>query len=304
MAETETELKKPKKGHGCLVTAIILCILLVGGGGALVYLKQQDKNETEQRAYRAALNSMEPTVLRHYLDMHADGPKAHRDSIMQQLRVVEGIESEWNDVLRNLSSDRLRSFVKRYPKNVHVPDANIRIDSLDWVAASAENTAEAYQRYMTEHAYGSHFDEARLCYDKVASLQVSDDEKEMLRLLFHNYFVALSQGDESRLLATLAPELTTFMHRTKASQQEVLLYMQKLHQPADLKRILYRLTNDWHIEKEPLDDDSFFFNVTVVVDQSISYTNPEKDRFDTYKVVAIVTAGGRIMGLNMQKMLG
>ena len=65
----------------------------------------------------------------------------------------------------------LERFMQRHPNSVHNVEARLQIDSLDWVAACAANTSEAYQAYLTNHYEGAHYDEAMNAYDHAREVE-------------------------------------------------------------------------------------------------------------------------------------
>jgi hypothetical protein len=55
----------------------------------------------------------------------------------------------------------------RNPENIHVTEARLMIDSLDYEAAKLEDTMDAYQKYMDNHQQGAYYDEAANAYDRI-----------------------------------------------------------------------------------------------------------------------------------------
>jgi hypothetical protein len=78
------------------------------------------------------------------------------------------IDLEWAEAIARNSTAFLERFISRHPNNVHVPDARIRIDSLDYVRALDSCTVEAFSQYMEKHREGMYYDYASL---KIDSLQ-------------------------------------------------------------------------------------------------------------------------------------
>jgi predicted glycoside hydrolase/deacetylase ChbG (UPF0249 family) len=58
-------------------------------------------------------------------------------------------------------------FIDRNPGNIHLPEARLIIDSLDFDAAKLEDTMESYQKYMDSHQQGNYYDEAANAYDRL-----------------------------------------------------------------------------------------------------------------------------------------
>ena len=81
------------------------------------------------------------------------------------------------------------NFKTRYPNSLHNVEADIKIDSLDWAAATVENTIEAYTRYLREHDSGDHFDEAHVAIERL--------EAEKAALIRDSIAAAQAQIEES-----------------------------------------------------------------------------------------------------------
>ena len=58
-------------------------------------------------------------------------------------------------------------FIDRNPDNIHVTEARLLIDSLDFEAAKLVDTMEGYQKYMDSHQQGAYYDEAANAYDRI-----------------------------------------------------------------------------------------------------------------------------------------
>ena len=162
------EEPKKKKGHKILWSSIVvgfviaLIIVLLG-----IYFYQKTQQENEIRAYENAMMSTEPAVLQNFLDMYIDASVAHRDSIKAHLEVMKKIDRDWENAVASQSKAALQLFIDRNPENIHVKEARLMIDSLDYEAAKLEDTMDAYQKYMDSHQLGSYYDEAANAYDRL-----------------------------------------------------------------------------------------------------------------------------------------
>ena len=166
-APAEPEEPK-KKGHKVLwstiIVAFVLALIIVFLG---IYFYQKSQQENELRAYENAMMSSEPAVLQNFLDMYIDASVAHRDSIKAHLEVLKKIDRDWDNAVASKSKAALQLFIDRNPENIHIPEAKLIIDSLDFDAAKLEDTMEAYQKYMNAHQQGQYYDEAAFAYDNL-----------------------------------------------------------------------------------------------------------------------------------------
>ena len=166
---TPTEPEEPKKsGHkilwSTLVMAFVLALIIVFLG---IYFYQKSQQENELRAYENAMMSSEPAVLQNFLDMYIDASVAHRDSVKAHLEILKKVDRDWENAVRSKSKAALQLFIDRNPDNIHIPEAKLIIDSLDFDAAKLEDSMESYQKYMDTHQQGQYYDEAANAYDRL-----------------------------------------------------------------------------------------------------------------------------------------
>lgn len=157
-----------KKGNKILWSTVIggfviaLIIVLLG-----IYFYQKSQQENEMRAYENAMMSTEPAVLQNFLDIYKEASVAHRDSITAHLQQLMKIDRDWQNAVASQSKAALQLFIDRNPENIHIPEARLIIDSLDFEVAKQEDTMEAYQKYMDNHQQGGYYDEAANAYDRL-----------------------------------------------------------------------------------------------------------------------------------------
>jgi len=299
-AEKQPAPRRPRKhraGITALIVAFVIALIVVFLG---IYFMKNQEQQNEQRAYENAMRSSEPLVLQNFLDMYVDAPKEHRDSIMIHLQAYKKIDSDWTDALVNNTKYGYERFLKLHPQSVYSVEAGIKIDSLDWVAAVAANTTEAFQAYLNDHHDGAYYDEARAYYEQLEAQKLTTEERQMVAQLFTTYFNAIAQMDEAALSATVAPVMTSFLHRVNATREDVSQYMHKIHE-ADITKMAFTMNNDWDIEKKDAGEGRFAYAVKFTVAQSIERTDAGRETSAVYKISAQVSPDGRISELNMKR---
>lgn len=300
--KAEPETVRPRKRNRswiALLVAFVIALIVVFLG---IYFYQNTLKENEMRAYENAIMSGEPAVLQNFLDMYTDAPAVHRDSVSAHLEALKKIDSDWTNAALSGSKAQIENYMKMHPQSIHCVEAKIMIDSLDWMAALAADNSEAYSTYLRDHEDGAHYDEAHARFQQLEALKVTADDKRMVSQLFTNFYGALARGDEALLTSTLAPVLTSFLHREQASKSDVILYMNKIHEE-NIIQMTFTPNNDWSIKKQPLDNDSYKYLVDFTVDQRVNRTDESKERFCTYKVQATISPDCKIEELNMKKIV-
>ncbi len=296
--------KKARNRKGCWIVLIVVVALVLAVATAGYFYYRYTQQQSEQSAYQNAIQSSEPAVLQNFLDIYSDAPASHRDTVKSHLEKLRLLDAEWSNVVRSKSKTALLKYIKLYPQSVHVTEAKLLVDSLDWVQAATVNTIESYKTYLENHKDGIHYDEAKMNYDQLEQHQLAPAEEQMISQLFTTYFNSLAKQDETALLGTLATVIQTFFNRHDVSPAEVVLYMNKLHEAADIKGMNFLLNNDWKIEKTVNSDTGENeYAVTFSLKQQIDRTDPDQEHEASYKVSAKVSMDGRIVGMNMRKVV-
>ena len=176
-----------------IVSFVIVLILVLLG----LYFVRHQEQENEMRAYQTALKSNEPQVLQNYLDMYADAPVSHRDSICICLDALLKVDGDWTEAILNNTRYAFERFLKLHPQSIHAVEADIKIDSIDWIDAINLNTIEAFQTYLARHNNGSYYDEA------LAKLEQFEEEQR------HQMLDSLNQQRQLPLDSVEAQQLTT-----------------------------------------------------------------------------------------------
>ena len=289
--------RRHRAGLTAIIVAFVLALIVVFLG---IYFMKNQERQNEQRAYTNAMLSSEPLVLQNFLDMYVDAPLAHRDSIKVHLEALKKIDSDWADALVNNSRNAYERYMKLHPSSRYIKEAMIKIDSLDWIAATKLNTVEAFKKYITDHEDGIYVDEARANFERLEAQKLTDDDRQMVVSLFNSYFNAIAQMDEAALSATLAPVLTSFLHRANATKEDVCQYMQKMHE-ADITGMSFTQAGDWDIEKREVGEGRYSFTVKFTTTQRIERTDENRETSVNYRVTAQVSPEGRITEFNMKR---
>lgn len=293
--------KRQQRKHHTAITIVVvsfviaLVVVLLG----LYFMKNQEQ-KNELHAYENAMKSTEVLVLENYLNMYTEAPGAHRDSIRMHLEALRRADTDWADALVSNSSYAFERFLKLHPQSIHSVEADIKIDSLDWVAARQANTIEAIEAYLNRHNDGAYYDEARAQMELLENQKVTADERQMVVQTCTAYFNALAQMDEEAIAAAVTPVMPSFLHRLNATKEDVIMYMQKLHE-ADITEMTFTTNGDWNIEKVVLGEGRQAFKTDFTVAQHIERSDENRETSVVYKVVAVVSSDGRINELNMKR---
>lgn len=295
--DTTPEKKTNKKKN--LTALIISFILAVLACGVLIYTYGNSKERTENNEYAFAMKSNDPTVLQQYLDNFLDAPQAHRDSIMAHLQKFKKIDEAYAKIAKSTNKEEILKYLEENPNSPNKTELTHRIDSLDWDAASKENTQAAYQRYIDEHATGEHYDEAQLALNKQKAKELSPEDRQMVSNVFHRFFVSINSKNEGGLTSTVSDVMSNFLGRENASKGDVIDYMNRSYKDG-VSAIVWRLKNDYRITKREVGDGKFEYTVKFTADQDVIRSESASEK-NSYSITARVSPDGLISEMNMSK---
>lgn len=295
-------VKSEKQGKNNRATIYVVAAVIAAAIVAVgFYYYNNVNNDNELDAYENAIACNDAAIMQNYLDMYADAPQAHRDSVMAHLAILQKGESDWTDAVVNNSRSAFENYLRTYPTSIHKTEALLKIDSIDWSIATKADNADAYQKYALAHPEGEHIDEARLKMEQMEKTQLTDEEKQKVTGVLTSFFMALASQDEDELTMAVDVVLNNFLHKAGATKMDVISYMHRIHKPEDINSITFRMNNDWKIEKIDLGEGVCSYVVDFSVDEKIDRTDTSKETFCSYKVSAKLSAAGKITELNMKK---
>ncbi len=166
---------KPEKSKRFRTPLLILLVVLLLGGGYMVYMETIHKRNSERSGWDKAsnMNSVEG-----YLEYIAVFPRgAHSEEAQKELLRLKSEETmKWKQLKASDNTAELRDFLNQHPDIPFAPLVEKRLDSLSWAGVLRANTPEAYTEYMhlsrQGKLRGDYVTEARAKYDELLSARV------------------------------------------------------------------------------------------------------------------------------------
>ncbi len=152
--------KKKRETHWWVWIVIIFFTIVIAYVGISFYLNYL-KNEKVEILYKEALESNDLAVMQEFLDLHPDISGNMRRRLEGKMRIAQRTTDEWESACNTSSIIALKAFIRNHPNDIHVPEAKVKIDSLDWQTALRLNTTQAYRTYMMQHREGEYYGEAQ-----------------------------------------------------------------------------------------------------------------------------------------------
>ena len=141
-----------KRSYAWLIYILILAVICLCAG-TYFYFQQSKRDRMEERL-EYILECDNAEEMQEYLDLNPELPESKRKVIERKIAQLNIVSDAWNDAVGSESRSALMAFIRKFPNDKHVHEANIMIDSLDWLTAKRANTEDAYQTYMEHHPDG------------------------------------------------------------------------------------------------------------------------------------------------------
>ncbi|MDO5446931.1 MAG: zinc ribbon domain-containing protein [Prevotellaceae bacterium] len=158
-------IRLKKRSYAWVIFLLILAVVVLCAGTYIYY--QQSKQERMQERLEYVMNCGDVEEMQEYLDLNPELPEVKRKAIERKIAQLNIVQEAWNDAVGSESRSALVAFVRRFPDDAHVHEANNMIDSLDWVTAKRANTEDAYQTYMEHHSNGNFYYDAHNAMKKI-----------------------------------------------------------------------------------------------------------------------------------------
>lgn len=146
-------IRLKKRNYSWLIFLLLLAVVALCAGTYLYY--QQSKKDRMEERLEYIMHCGDVDEMQEYLDLNPELPEAKRKAIERKIAQLTITLEAWNDAVASESRSALMAFIRKFPNDEHVHEANNLIDSLDWVAAKRADTEEAYQTYMEHHPSGN-----------------------------------------------------------------------------------------------------------------------------------------------------
>lgn len=139
---------------------VIWALLSLAGivWASVAYVDEQKGKLEEYNRYQIALTSYSEDEINRFLK---DFPNSkYQDMLDLRKGQIRNIRKEWDYLKSYGNVQDFRDFAKRYPQSPLVYECDHYIDSLDWTAALATHTIDAFAGYLEQHPNGKFVKEA------------------------------------------------------------------------------------------------------------------------------------------------
>lgn len=285
----------PKKHTWVYILVVGIILAAIVGLGAVYYFYQS--SQSEDKAYVMLEGNENVQDYEDYLKNFPNGP--HAEEVRQRLEELKTMYADWTRIQNSEYATDFERFKESHPTSTLVKQADMKIDSLDWVTAQKLNTPEAMEEYLDKHPEGRYISEAGIAQNELANTQVSDAERQGISESLNGFFQAFANNDESSLFTYITPTMTQFLSKRNATKADVGNIVKNTYSE-DIENCSFVLNNDYQITKSVSSDGKVAYKVSFSVDQHIQRSGEGKT-FGSYTANATLTGEFKLSALTLKE---
>lgn len=285
----------PKKHTWVYILVVGIILAAIVGLGAVYYFYQS--SQSEDKAYVMLEGNENVQDYEDYLKNFPNGP--HAEEVRQRLEELKTMYADWTRIQNSEYTTDFERFKESHPTSTLVKQADMKIDSLDWVTAQKLNTPEAMEEYLDKHPEGRYISEAGIAQNELANTQVSDAERQGISESLNGFFQAFANNDEASLFTYITPTMTQFLSKRNATKADVGNIVKNTYSE-DIENCSFVLNNDYQITKSVSSDGKMTYKVSFSVDQHIQRSGEGKT-FGSYTANATLTGEFKLSALTLKE---
>lgn len=288
--------KKSSSNKWVIVMVVLTIVLVVSAVCGLLYRNAL----LEQKAFEALQGSSNLQLYENYMVKYPDG--RHIDEVKKLYAVVKQEYEQFYTEVYNSGRKALIDYMNENPESPYLSICEQRLDSIDWKDAAAENTVEAYERYLAIHENGMFVDDAVEAKITAARMQISFEDRNLVRGAVENFLLAMSSGDPLRV-DQLMDDKFVFGSQTNVTGQTVIdFYMQQFN-PPDIIGVHFDVPDTLKIVKKDNADlpGQFDFNVKAKINAMVSRISVDSTTVQTLNMEANISPDRHFKSFSLKK---
>jgi hypothetical protein len=125
----------------------------------------------------------------------------------------------WNGATNPMSNSKIREYIETMSKTggTHIDEANIKLDSLDWLDAKKSNNINQFKNYIELHPIGAHVREA----NEAISMGVDDSEKATIKNRLSQYYSYVSEDNLESVLSNYENIIQNYEGRSNLLKEDL-----------------------------------------------------------------------------------
>jgi hypothetical protein len=250
---------------------------------------------TELAYWNKCIEENSPLGYSKYLVKFPEGrfsDEAHRKIV--ELRDDE--RKSWEKLRNSDDVDALFAFLTDHPETPYVREIRHAIDSLSWLAAQKQNTADVYLAYLENAEIGRLNGEytgiAREHYDYLSQLETLEGEKlDEVKKIMTDYFKAMSSNNSKEIQKLSADTLKAFYKSENFLSKQITDSLKIGYKAEKIRNVLYIPVTD---SIEAILDNKGICFITLPVKREITYIDRKKKKGHAQSVLTIELDNNRL----------
>lgn len=280
---TETEDKNTffRKNKKLLIFffAGLIIFMIVGVIGG--YLRQQNLNTlaTETAYWNKCIEENTPLGYSKYLVKYPEG-KYSEEAYQKIVELRDNERKAWEKLRSSNDIDALFAFLKDHPETPYLKDIRHVIDSLSWIAAQAQNSADVYLAYLENSKLGRIDGEyialAQERYDYLSQLKTLEGKDlDEVKKTLTDFFSAMSTVSSKGMQKLSVDTLSQFYTSKNLLSKHIADSLTVGRKADKIRSVLYTPVTD---SIEAILDNKGVCFITLPVKKEVTYSDRKKKK--------------------------
>jgi hypothetical protein len=289
LEETKRDTFYSRNRKSLIVLFICLSLLIIAGFiGAYIRMQNINAEETEQTYWDECIEENTPLGYSKYLVKYPDG-KFSEEAHMKIIEIRNDEQKSWENLQNSNDIDVLFAFLRDHPKTPYTREIRHAIDSLSWLAAEQQNTADVYLAYLENaeigRINGEYISLAQERYDYLSQLKMLEGkELDEVKELMKAFFKAMSSNNNKALQKLSTDTLTVFYESKNFLSKNIADSLKSGYMAKKIKSALYTPITD---SIDAILDNRGICFITLPVKKEITYIDKKKKNEQTLSVLHI-----------------
>jgi len=297
--QNEAPAPKKRKSHKTLYISLALLFVLLLAAGGYYAFSAYSSTVAEQLAYEILENNDNPQDYEDYLEKYPDSE--HAQEVRMRLGKIREMHARWQVIQLSDNVNDFKNFKSTYDDAQYARLCDIKIDSLDFVAAQREGTEEAFMRYLNMHPDGHYASEASVAKGQIRDQEITMEDRDQIMRVIIDFYKGFEMQDDAMICSNITATMTNFLSLKNATKAQVLSAIKGMFNE-HIQNCEFQVNRDIDIvrvaEKESKTPS---YKCLFTVDQHIQRDNEGKT-FSSYKCEAEVSGQLLISSLTMEEL--
>lgn len=278
----------------------LLFFLIIGIGiCCFLYVDHRRDVQYEQREFDRLNGCTDLLRYEDYLIRFPEGK--HADEVKKMYETAKREQQEFFRQTADGNREALEAFIKANPTSPYVKVCEMRIDSLDWDDAVSANSTASYAFYLDKHPEGIFKEAALATKNKLAKLEVTNEERSMLSGSLDTFLSAMTSGDEARVDALISSPLNFCGQPDATGSQVITFYTENFHKD-DILGVHFTVKGGLGIQKIPSEYDGMYnYNINAQLDATLNRSAVDSLTVQAWSISAQLTPDRKFKYVNLLK---